>query len=85
MSVAKKTTPELDAVVMKAHDKYRAACGTAQAALIVYKEGGDQAAYISALQAAKVAATGLLDIIIPLLTVDKADALQKQLAKASKP
>lgn len=85
MSVAGKTTPDLDAKVMKAHDTYRSACGVAQAALIQYKAGGDQAKYISALQAAKVAASGLLDVIVPLLTVEKADTLTGQLAKANSP
>lgn len=85
MSVAGKTTPDFDAKVVKAHDQYRAACGVAQAALIQYKAGGDQAKYISALQAAKVAASGLLDIILPLLTVDKADTFRGQLAKANSP
>jgi hypothetical protein len=85
MSVAGQTTPSLDANVIKAHDQYRLAAGVAKRALITYKAGGDQAAYISALQAAKVAADGLLNIIYPLLTVDKADEFKGQLAKANSP
>lgn len=85
LSVAGKTTPTLDANVTKAHDQYRAACGVAQQALIVYKQGGDQAAYITALQATKVAADGLLNIIYPLLTMPTAQELKAQLAKASVP
>lgn len=85
LSVAGKTSPEIDSKVIKAHDQYRIACGVAKRALIVYKAGGDQANYLTALEAAKVAADGLLDIIYPLLTVDKADALKSQLSKANSP
>lgn len=85
MSVAGKTTPALDANVIKIHDQYRLSAGVAKRALITYKAGGDQASYISALEAAKVAADGLLNIIYPLLTVDKADALKGQLLKANSP
>jgi hypothetical protein len=85
MSVAGKTTLEIDTKVVKAHDQYRVACGIAKKSLIVYKAGGDQANYLTALEAAKVAADGLLDIIYPLLSPDKADALKGQLAKANTP
>jgi hypothetical protein len=85
LSIAGKTTPEFDALVIKAHDKYRVSCGIAKRALVVYKSGGDQANYLTALEAAKVAADGLLDIIYPLLSPDKADALKGQLAKANTP
>lgn len=85
MSVAGKTTFDIDSKVIKAHDQYRAAAGVAKRALITYKAGGDQANYLTALEAAKVAADGLLDIIYPLLTVDKADALKSQLSKANSP
>lgn len=85
MSVAGKTTLDIDTKVIKAHDQYRAAAGVAKRALIAYKAGGDQANYLTALEAAKVAADGLLDIIYPLLTVDKADALKSQLSKANSP
>lgn len=85
MSVAGKTTLDLDTKVIKAHDQYRLACGVAKRALTAYKAGGDQAAYLSALQAAKIAADGLFNIIYPLLTVEKADALKGQLVKANAP
>lgn len=85
LSVAGKTTPDLDAKVTKAHDTYRAACGVAQQALIVYKAGGSQDAYLTALQAARTAASGLFDIIIPLLTPGDGATLKSRLAKANAP
>lgn len=85
MSVAGKTTPTLDARVIAAHDTYRASCGVAQRALITYKAGGDQQAYIVALQATKIAADGLFEILYPLFTAPRAQELKTQLAKANVP
>ena len=83
LSNAGKTTPALDANVKKAHAVYQQTCGVAKVALQQYKAGGSQASYLNALEAAKTAAAGLFDVIVPLLTVDKADSLKTRLAKAS--
>jgi hypothetical protein len=83
LSNAGKTTPAIDASVKKAHATYQQACGVAKVALQQYKAGGSQANYVNALETAKVAAAGLFDVIVPLLTVDKADSLKTRLAKAS--
>lgn len=87
LSVAGKTTPDIDKQVVNAHEKYRQACGVAQAALITAKTNGDQTPYVQAIAIAKVAAQGILDIVAPiLLKTDpaKAATIQKQLAKANK-
>ena len=84
MSVAGKTTAELDRRVIAAHDKYRAACGVAQAALIAYNKTGDQAEYVKALVAVRAAVDGIFDIVLPLLKQSDAWVLQDRLAKASK-
>jgi hypothetical protein len=83
LSNAGKTTPAIDASVKKAHATYQQACGVAKVALQQYKAGGSQATYLNALETAKTAATGLFDVIVPLLTMDKADSLKTRLAKAS--
>lgn len=82
LSVAGKTSPAIDAKVTKAHDAYRAAAATTQNALVAYKSSGDQAPYIAALNAAKVAAQGLIDLIVPLLAPAEATTLSNNLQKA---
>jgi hypothetical protein len=82
LSVAGKTSPAIDVRVSQAHTAYRQAAATAQEALIQYKATGDQGAYIAALNAAKVAAQGLIDLIVPLLNPVDASTLQSNLAKA---
>lgn len=75
-------TADVDAKVTKAHDQYRAACKIASDALKAYKLTGDNQQYVAALQAAKVAATGFIDMIVPLLTQKQATTLKTNLEKA---
>lgn len=82
LSVSGKTTPAIDAKVTAAHDKYRQAAAATQAALIAYKASGDQTAYVAALNAARAAAGGLIDLIVPLVLPGDATTLQNNLAKA---
>ena len=82
LSVKGKTSPAIDNHVTAAHNAYRQAAATAQAALMAYKASGDQSQYIAALNAAKAAAQGVLDIIIPLLDQTEADKLATNLANA---
>jgi len=82
LSVQGKTTPAVDAQVKAAHDKYRAACGVAQSALVAYKASGDPAQYNVAVAAAKQAASDLVAIIVPLVTSAQASDLQTKLANA---
>lgn len=82
MSVAHQTTAAVDAKVIAAHDKYRAACSAAETALVAYKASGDQNAYIAAVTAARAAAGEIIDLIAPLLAPAKAQALHTQLASA---
>lgn len=82
LSVAGKSTPAIDAKVTLAHDNYRKAAASAQSALIAYKASGDQTAYVAALNATRAAASGLIDLIVPLLMPTDATTLQNNLAKA---
>lgn len=82
LSVAGKTTAAVDAKVIAAHNTYRAAAATCQAALVAYKANGDQTPYIAALNAAKAAAQGVLDLVVPLLTSAEGTTLETNLAKA---
>jgi len=77
-----QTTPEMDAKATAAHDQYRAACAVARDALKAYKAGGDQANYVKALEAARAAAAGFIDLIAPMLTGAESASLKSQLAKA---
>jgi hypothetical protein len=83
MSAAGKTTPAIDAAVVKAHDQYRAACAVAQTALINYKASGNNADYVSAIVAVRASVDSLFDLITPLLTPAKASTLQSNLKKAT--
>ena len=83
MSKAGKSTPAIDAAVMKAHGQYRGACAVAQTALINYKATGDNASYVSAIIAVRASVDGLFDLITPLLPPAKATTLKSQLAKAT--
>lgn len=82
LSVAGKTSPAIDAAVVKGHDKYRAACAVAQTALIAYKASGDQSQYIAALSATRAAAQVVFDIITPFLSSNEAVNLNTKLQKA---
>lgn len=83
LSVKGTTGPVIDAKVVDAHNKYRAACGVAQAALVAYKASGDQTQYVAALSAVKAAAGGIIDLIVPFITTDRGVTLKSNLTKAS--
>lgn len=83
LSVAGKTSAAIDAKVVVAHERYRQSCAVVQAALVEYKQSGNNAGYIAALSAARAAADGLIDLITPLLIDTKATALKTKLSKAN--
>ncbi len=85
LSVRGQTTPELDAKVVAAHDKYRASAAVAQQFLVAYKTSHNQNDYIAALEAARAGAGPLIDLIASLLSPTKAVELKTSLTKASKP
>ncbi len=72
------------AEVSKSHQQYRNAAAVAQGALITYKATGNEASYVSALEATRAAAGGLIDLIVPYLVKSDSKALKTNLAKASK-
>ena len=84
LSVAGKTSPAIDAKVSAANAVYRQAAANAQAALIAYRANGDQGTYVAALNAAKVAAQAILDLITPLLEPKAANTLNNNLSNATK-
>jgi len=77
-----QTTPEIDAKVVEAHNKYRQACAVAEDALIAYKKTGDQAEYLRAAQTVKAMASTVIDLIVPLISPSKGSTLENNLAKA---
>lgn len=83
LSAKGQTSPKVDAAVTAAHDKYRAAAGVAQTALIAYKAGGNQQDWLNALAAVKASAGDLINMIVPLVTPSRAATLTTQLSKAS--
>jgi len=85
LSNAHKTTAEIDAKVIAAHNHYREAAKVAQDALIAYKASGDQGQYIATLTALKATVGPIIDLITPLLSPSKVQSLQTKLTKASKP
>jgi hypothetical protein len=85
MSVSGQTSPQIDAAVMQAHEKYREAALVAKRSLEAYKAGGSVDQYVAAFEAAKTAADGIFAIIRPLLASHEAGKLQSQLQKATLP
>lgn len=83
LSAKGQTGPKVDAAVTAAHDRYRAAAGVAQTALIAYKAGGNQQDWLNALAAVKASAGDLINMIVPLVTPSRAATLTTQLSKAS--
>lgn len=83
MSVAGKTSPAIDAAVIRAHDTYREACLVARDALVAYKASGEETQYVAALTAVRAAATGIFQIITPLMSQTQAANLNSQLSKAT--
>lgn len=84
LSAQGKISEATDAKIAKADEVYRKAAENAAKALRAYQAGGSESEYVAALQAAKVAVTGLLDILTPFLTQTEAVKINTQLAKASK-
>lgn len=82
-SAAGKTTPAIDATVMKAHDKYRAAAAAAQTALVAYKASGSQDQYLAALTAVRAAASQIFDLITPFIPTSEGQTLNAKLSKAT--
>jgi len=83
--VAGHTTAKMDAQVKAAYEKTQRAAGVAKDALTAYKAGGDQQSYLNALAAARVAIGELVDLIVPLVTPQKATHLKTLQTKAQAP
>ena len=81
----RQTTPEFNVQVVKLHDNYRMAAAAAQLSLKAYKNTGNAADLVSALQQAKDGAGPLIEFISGILIPSQGDALKTQLAKATKP
>ncbi len=71
--------------VASAYESYRKAAGVAQEALISYKESGDSREFDKALESARSAASGFIDLVVPYLASERVSQLRNQLAKAGKP
>lgn len=74
-------TPSVDAQVTQAHAVYQAASSAAAAALRAYKLSGDVSQYNQAFAEALRAAQEFINLIVPLLTPDKAVTIKNNLAK----
>jgi hypothetical protein len=83
LSVAGKSSPEIDVKVVNAHNKYRASCQVALDALRAYKISQDPTQYNAAIAQAKVAAWNLIELITPLLVPDKSTELKTNLTNAT--
>lgn len=82
LSVAGKTSTVIDGQVTVAHNRYRQACSVMQVALVEYKQSGNNAGYVAAVAAARSAADGLIDLIVPLVTTQEANTLKTKMGKA---
>ena len=83
LSVKGFTSAAVDTKVIAAHNNYRQACAVTQTALIAYKQTGDNTAFVQAMAVAKAAASGLIDLIVPLLTTSDGAEIKDNLAKAT--
>lgn len=80
---AKGVVPaDVDAKVTRAHGEYRKAAGVAKEALIAYKNSGEKADYEKAFEAARRAASALINMVVPYLTAEKSDKIKTDLTKA---
>lgn len=80
-----KITAETDAKIGQADAVYRQAAETAQKALIAYRNSPSTATnYTAALQATKVAVSGLLDILSQFVVSTEMTKYRAQLTKANK-
>lgn len=82
-SVAGETTPDLDAKVMRAHDRYRVVCDSALTVLQAAKDNGQKPDTASALRTVRAAVDPLFDLLTPLFTPAQADALNRRLNQAT--
>jgi hypothetical protein len=79
-----KITPEMDVQIGRANERYRASAAVAATALVAYKNGGSQMAYVNALIAVRASLDGLVNLIAPLIESNQAVALKKKIATATK-
>jgi len=84
-SKAGRTTPEINNAVLAAHAKFYDACQVAATALEQYKSSGQASDYLKALEAARAAADGVFDLILPLLGPTEAEDLSEALNQARLP
>jgi hypothetical protein len=83
LSAKGQISPETDARIAKADLVYRQAAEVAQKALIAYKASGNASDYTAALQAARLAVSGVIDILTPLIAPDKSAIFRANLVKAN--
>lgn len=80
-----KITPATDAKIAQADAVYRQAAETAQKALIAYQASPSTATnYTAALQATKLAVSGVLDILAQFVAANEMTTYRTQLTKANK-
>lgn len=76
--------PEVAVKAAATHEAYRKSAGVAKDAFAAVKAGQDSDAR-AALEAARTAARGFIDVIASLLTKEKLAQVQIQLKKANRP
>ncbi len=76
--------PEVATKASLAHQEYRKAAGVARLAFETVK-AGKEADTKTALEAARVAANHFIDVIFPILPVERTTELRVKLAKAGAP
>lgn len=76
--------PEIAVKASLAHQEWRKAAGLAADALEAYK-AGKTADTKAALEAARLAASHFIDVLVPLLTKQRAAQLRAQVQKAEAP
>lgn len=79
-----KISKETDAKIAEADVAFLKAAEATQKALIAFKESGDSAAYVRALQVTKSAVGSILDILLPMIEKQEAIKLQTSLQTATK-
>jgi len=76
---------EKDAQIANADARYRAAALTARNALVSWKNGGDQASYITALEIVRASVSDLIGLLLPYTPPGRVTELSNTLKKASAP
>lgn len=84
LSIDGNTTPEIDAKIIAGHRAYQQSAVIARDALVAYKNGGDAATYQKAFEAARVAMSAVLDLVMPLLQPARQAELQAKTGRATK-